>query len=126
MRHLFAEEPNGLLVVGDLDGELLPGLQTRIKTSGVCTGCSQILAGRREGTLRYGMSDRAPGDDEGHGGAICRSEVRRIVHQFTTGCDLDKDVSRVARRYCRCAGGGTGTSTGERRRRLRGRSPASA
>jgi len=35
-----------LLIVGDQDGELLPGLQTRIKTSGVSTGRGQVLAGR--------------------------------------------------------------------------------
>jgi len=35
-----------LLIVGDQDGELLPGLQPRIKTSGISTGRGQVLAGR--------------------------------------------------------------------------------
>jgi len=44
-----------LLIVGDPDGKLFPGLQTRIKTSS--TAIIQIHTRVAEGTLRHGMRD---------------------------------------------------------------------
>jgi len=84
-------EPDGLLIVGDTDSELFPGLQTRIKTRS--TAIIQIHTRVFEGTLRHGMGDRARGENESHVGAIARSEVRRVVHQLTTWANLDSDVA---------------------------------
>jgi hypothetical protein len=47
-----------LLIVGDPDSELFPGLQTRIKTRS--TAIIQIHTRVFEGTLRHGMRDWAP------------------------------------------------------------------
>jgi len=78
----LTEEPDGLLIVGDPDSELFPGLQTRIKTRS--TAIIQIHTRVFEGTLRHGMRDWARRENESHVGAIARSEVRRAVRQLTT------------------------------------------
>jgi len=86
---IFAEEPDGFLIVCNRDRELFRVLQTRVES------IRQIHAGVRERTLRDGVRSR--GDKERHDGAIRCAEVRGAIDEATTRGNLNIDICRVAR-----------------------------
>jgi hypothetical protein len=79
-----------LLIVCDCDGELLPGLQTRVESSRVRAIRDQRRAGVPERTLRDGVQDRRPAI------MTCMSICeRKVIHRGPR-------TRRRTSRSCRC------------------------
>jgi len=72
----FAEEPDGLSIVGNLEGELLGVGQARVEASTIATGERRARVG--EGRLGDGVGDVTTGEEESDHGPIGRGDIRGV------------------------------------------------